>query len=85
MHTKTIGEAAGKLWKTLGEKEKISLAQLSKVVEDDSALAHQALGWLAREGKIEFETKGKVVSVKLTAHEQDAFKRHHATNGHAKV
>ena len=85
MNTKVIGEAAGKLWKTLGEKEKVTLAQLPKVVEDDAALVNQAVGWLAREGKIEFETKGRVVSVKLTAHEQDAFKRHHATNGHAKV
>lgn len=85
MHTKTIGEAAGKLWKALGEKEKVALAQLPKAIEGESSLVHQALGWLAREGKIEFETKGKVVSVKLTAHEQDAFKRHHATNGTAKV
>jgi len=74
MHTKTIGETAGIVWKTLGAKGKTALTALPKLVDLDAAIVQQAVGWLAREHKVEFETQGKAILVKLTAHEADVFK-----------
>ena len=83
MNKNFIGEAAGKVWKILGVKEKVALTTLPKVLNEDGALVNQAIGWLARESKIEFEKEGRAVYVKLAVHEAEAFKRH-AGNGHAK-
>jgi hypothetical protein len=49
----TIGKDAGKIWKTLeiwGEVDAQSISRLSRVVEQD---VFTAVGWLAREGKID--------------------------------
>lgn len=49
----TIGKDAGKIWRTLeiwGEVDAISLSRLSRIVEHD---VFTAVGWLAREGKID--------------------------------
>lgn len=61
-----IGEAAGKVYKTLevaGEAAVFKLQKESGVT--DTALFNQALGWLAREGKISFRKSGKDVTVSL--------------------
>jgi hypothetical protein len=78
MNKNVIGEAAGKVWKALGSKGKVALTTLPKVLDEDGALVNQAIGWLARESKIEFEKDGRAVYVKLSAHETEAFKRHAA-------
>ena len=49
----SIGKDAGKIWRTLeiwGEVDPLSLSRLSRIVEQD---VFTAVGWLAREGKIE--------------------------------
>jgi DMSO/TMAO reductase YedYZ molybdopterin-dependent catalytic subunit len=49
----TVGKDAGKIWRTLeiwGEVDSVSLSRLSRIVEQDM---FTAVGWLAREGKIE--------------------------------
>jgi hypothetical protein len=49
----TIGKDAGKIWRTLeiwGEVDAVSLSRLSRIVEHD---VFTAVGWLAREGKID--------------------------------
>ncbi len=49
----TIGKDAGKIWRTLeiwGEVDSQSLSRLSRIVEQD---VFTAVGWLAREGKID--------------------------------
>jgi hypothetical protein len=48
-----IGKDAGKIWHTLeiwGEVDAMSLSRLSRIVEHD---VFTAVGWLAREGKID--------------------------------
>jgi hypothetical protein len=74
MQIKIIGETAGIVWKALGAKGKVALTALPKLVDKDAALVQQAVGWLAREHKVAFETEGKAVYVKLTAQEEDMFK-----------
>ena len=76
MNKNVIGEMAGKVWKVLGAKSKVAVTTLPKVLEEDVALVNQAVGWLARESKVEFEKEGRAVYVKLSAHEAEAYKRH---------
>lgn len=48
-----IGKDAGKIWRTLeiwGEVDAQSLSRLSRIVEQD---VFSAVGWLAREGKVD--------------------------------
>jgi hypothetical protein len=48
-----IGKDAGKIWQTLeiwGEIDVLSLSRLSRIIEHD---VFTAVGWLAREGKVD--------------------------------
>jgi hypothetical protein len=47
-----IGEIAGKIWKTLGEKEDVEILRLPQILKEKGEIVYQALGWLAREEKI---------------------------------
>ncbi len=69
-----IIEAAGKTWRTLGEKGELNITQLPKVLKEDEAVVYQALGWLAREDKINYTVKNKQTSVSLVEAEARAFK-----------
>jgi len=53
-----IGEAAGRIWKTLHTKGALAKPQIAKETGLSTELMNQGLGWLAREGKITTD-KGK--------------------------
>ncbi len=61
-----IGETAGQIWKILHDKGPLTIAKLVKEIESPRDVTMQALGWLAREGKviIEEEARTRVVSLK---------------------
>ena len=61
---RTIGAAAGKVWQTLN-KAPATPAQLVKTTGLPADLATQAIGWLAREGKISAENSPKGTILKL--------------------
>ncbi len=67
MNQETIGYAAGVIWARLNDagEEGLSLSAIKKTpgVKADEAIA--ALGWLAREGKIGFETVKRAIRVSL--------------------
>ena len=69
-----IIEAAGKTWKALGEKGQVSVAELPKIVNEQEPIVYQALGWLAREDKINYSIKNKSTFVGLVEGEMQAFK-----------
>ena len=61
-----IGEAAGVLFRALeGNTNWSTVTQLRNRTALSNDLLQRALGWLAREGKIQFEVSGKVVKVML--------------------
>ena len=62
----SIGETAGVVWKTLSEKGPLSMAKIVKAVGQPRDQVMQALGWLAREDKIEIvdDRRMKVVSLR---------------------
>lgn len=72
-----IGELAGKVWKTLGQKGEINLAMLPKLLKEKSEATYQALGWLAHENKVTYFKKEGKNFIALTPEEQEAFKTVH--------
>lgn len=61
-----IGEAAGKIYRVLEQNGARTVTQLQKEVSvSDPALFNQALGWLAREGKLNFQKEGKAWKLAL--------------------
>lgn len=63
-----IGEAAGQIYRALekdGEKTAVQLQKSSGV--SDAAVFNRALGWLAREGNINFNKSGRTIKISLVS------------------
>ncbi len=67
-----IGLTAGAIWSVLSKKDEVNVSQLSKVVKEKTIVIHQALGWLAREGKIDYRSEGEKLFVFLIESERRA-------------
>jgi len=61
----SIGQTAGKVWKFLEEKGEANLTQMKKGVKADPNLILQAIGWLAREDKLQIHKKERFVTYTL--------------------
>jgi len=61
-----IGETAGNVWQALNKHGSMSVAKLVERIGGNRDVVMQAVGWLAREGKLEIsETKrGKTLALK---------------------
>ena len=53
MNTEVIGVNAGTVWVALSGEEALGIKQLKKITKLKDKEVYAALGWLAREGKIE--------------------------------
>lgn len=54
-----IGETAGIVWQVLSEKGPLSMTKLVKAVGEPRDTVMQAIGWLAREGKVTIDDAGR--------------------------
>jgi hypothetical protein len=61
---RTIGDAAGKVWQALS-KGPMGLAEIPKATKLPVDLTNQAIGWLAREGKVSAAASAKGTTLKL--------------------
>jgi len=60
-----IGETAGAIWKTLANNGPQTISRLVKEIDAPRDVVMQALGWLAREDKIEIEDgRSRTVSLR---------------------
>lgn len=66
-------EAAGKTWRFLGQNGEASVTALPKAMKEKDELVLQALGWLAREDKINYTIKNRRTFVSLVEGELRAF------------
>jgi hypothetical protein len=66
-------EAAGKTWRFLGQNGEVSVSKLPKELKENEPLVFQALGWLAREDKINYSIKNRRTFVSLVDSEVQAF------------
>ena len=60
-----VGDTAGKIWHALNEEGPQTLAQLKKKLNGSGELVGFALGWLAREDKVEISQDKKSFKVAL--------------------
>ena len=60
-----IGATAGAVWSVLSEKGDATLATLKKEIDAPADLVLAAVGWLAREEKLEFSMAGKNTKLAL--------------------
>jgi hypothetical protein len=65
-----VGSAAGQIWKMLSAaKGPVNITDIPKRTKLSSQIAFQGLGWLAREGKLEYQQKGRSIYVCLSSSE----------------
>jgi len=60
-----VGAVAGEVWRLLEQSGPLSLAQLKKKLNGSSELLGFAVGWLAREDKLEILVEKKSFRVQL--------------------
>jgi hypothetical protein len=60
-----IGHAAGEIWGLLSSNGAQTLAAIKKSVDAPSDVVLAAIGWLAREDKLDFTTSGRTVKISL--------------------
>ena len=65
MMNELIGSTAGQVWEYLSNNEEVTMTALKKDLELKGDEATMALGWLARENKVEFTKKGASLKVRL--------------------
>lgn len=61
-----VGTTAGRIWGYLVRHGKVSLSALEKGIDTPHDLGCMAIGWLAREGKVEIKREKRSVQVWLT-------------------
>jgi hypothetical protein len=66
-------ETAGKTWRFLGQHGQTNVSQLAKSIKEKDEVVLQALGWLAREDKIDYTIKNRRTFVSLVESELRAF------------
>ena len=60
-----VGETAGKVWELLSSEGPQTLAQLKKKVKGSGEVLSFAVGWLAREDKVEVGFEKKTIQLQL--------------------
>ncbi|HMD97510.1 MAG TPA: winged helix-turn-helix domain-containing protein [Terriglobia bacterium] len=60
-----VGEAAGQVWQTLTTNGPMTLTQLKKKLNGQGDMLGFALGWLAREDKIDMLLQKKTLRLQL--------------------
>ncbi|MBL8012484.1 MAG: winged helix-turn-helix domain-containing protein [Candidatus Omnitrophica bacterium] len=66
-------ETAGKTWRFLGQNGETNVAQLPRLLRENNTVVLQALGWLAREDKINYTIRSRRTFVSLVEREVGAF------------
>ncbi len=69
--TVVIGETAGKVWRHLAAEGEQPLATLHTALGESSDRVQMAVGWLAREGKIQVRSEGGRVQVALKENDEN--------------
>jgi hypothetical protein len=60
-----IGHVAGDVWGILSRGEPVTVAAIKKEVQAPGDIVAAAIGWLAREDKLVFDTSSRTVKISL--------------------
>ena len=66
MFNEDIGINAGGIWSLLSEKGRLSISAIVEYTNYKGEQVLLALGWLAREGKVQFTTIENIVYIELS-------------------
>lgn len=61
----TIGQTAGLVWNYLRSNGECSLSALERGIQAPKAMVAMAIGWLAREGKVEIMDAKRTIRISL--------------------
>ncbi len=64
-YEENIGRTAGIVWSYLKDHGSSSLSRVEKGVDAPRGVVFMAIGWLAREGKLEFAEEKRSIQVRL--------------------
>ena len=60
-----VGENAGRVWELLNREGKMSFSKIKKRLDLSERTAGLAIGWLMREGKLQYRREGNFVLIDL--------------------
>jgi hypothetical protein len=60
-----VGETAGLIWQAIDSQGPLKATALKKLLKTNDMILNMALGWLAREDKIEMTASGRTFLVQL--------------------
>jgi len=60
-----VGQMAGAVWQLLSERKKVSIRKIGELTYYAEPRIFLALGWLAREDKIQFQNQSGTLYVEL--------------------
>ena len=67
-----IGSVAGDVWHYLEEKSEATVTKLTRELGENERTILMAIGWLAREGKLDFEKRKQGTYITLKTQQSDA-------------
>jgi hypothetical protein len=70
-----LEECADRIVDLLAEKGEVNLLHLCELLSERSVVAYQALGWLAREGRIAYAERSSQVFLSLRTGPKDSHPR----------
>ncbi len=73
-------ETCGRLWNELGARGETSAYELSHTLKEDEEMVNLALGWLAREDKVQCSKKRRERVFSLVASELEVFRGFYGDN-----
>ena len=67
-----IGSVAGAVWRYLEENSEATVTKLTREIDENERTVLMAIGWLAREGKLDFEKRKQGTYITLKTQQSDA-------------
>jgi hypothetical protein len=67
----TVGELSGRVWRHLAAEGEQSIAQVVTALEDSADRVCMAVGWLAREGKINMKSVDGSILIALKENDEN--------------
>ena len=67
-----IGSVAGAVWHHLEENNEATVTKLTRELGETERIILMAIGWLAREGKLDFEKRKQGTYITLKTQQSDA-------------
>ena len=69
---KNIGSVAGAIWHYLEDNDEATITKLTREIRENERTVLMGVGWLAREGKLDFERRKQGTYITLKTQQSDA-------------